>query len=171
MITETKPQPAAPQPASLPGQMSGEELQQQMLQRRLLADQNMSMGLLAGSAAAIGGAIVWAVVTFVTEYQIGWMGIGVGFLVGTAIRLAGKGVEQKFAFLGAGLAFFGCLLGNLLASCIAISTFEEVSFWEVLGWIDPGFIVSVLVFTFHPMDLLFYALAIWAGYKYALVKS
>ena len=35
--------------------------------------QNLPLGLLAGLGAALGGAVLWAVITVATEYQIGYM--------------------------------------------------------------------------------------------------
>jgi hypothetical protein len=46
-----------------------------------LEDQpNLLMGLIGGGIAMLASAIVWGAVTYFTEYQIGWMAIGVGFL-------------------------------------------------------------------------------------------
>ena len=78
------------------------------------AASNLPLGALAGLGAAIAGAAIWAAITAATEYQIGWMAIGVGFLVGFAVRVVGKGSEASFGVVGAVLALLGCLLGNLL---------------------------------------------------------
>ena len=57
-----------------------------------LEDQpNLLMGLIGGAIAMLVGAIVWGAVTYFTEYQIGWMAIGVGFLVGLAIKFSDGG--------------------------------------------------------------------------------
>ncbi len=80
----------------------------------LRSDQNLVVGALAGLAAALVGAAIWAVVTALTQYQIGFMAIGVGFLVGFAVRAAGRGVDPVFGVVGAALALLGCVLGNLL---------------------------------------------------------
>ena len=166
MIPEPKPQPEF-QPELQPGLLSHAELQRQLRQQRYVDGQNFSMGFLAGLTAATVGACVWATITYFTGYQIGWMGIGLGYMVGNAVRASGKGIEQKFGLLGAALALLGCLLGNLLAECAPIAAYEGVSYWTVLGWMDPAFAMRILETTFHPIHLLFYVLAIWAGYRYA----
>jgi hypothetical protein len=57
-----------------------------------LEDQpNLVMGLIGGGIAMLVSAIVWGAITYFTEYQIGWMAIGVGFLVGLAIKFFGRG--------------------------------------------------------------------------------
>ena len=62
--------------------------------QRLRSDQNFTSGALLGLVASVVGAAVWAVVTIATEYQIGFMAIGVGYLVGIAVRIGGKGLPQ-----------------------------------------------------------------------------
>ena len=63
-----------------------------------------AMALVAGGASSLVGAIIWAAVTVATEYQIGWMAVGVGALVGFTVRLAGKGIEKIYGYIDAGLA-------------------------------------------------------------------
>jgi hypothetical protein len=59
---------------------------------------NLLMGLLGGGVAMLVGAIVWGAVTYFTEYRIGWIAIGIGFLVGSAIKYFGKGKTAIFGF-------------------------------------------------------------------------
>jgi hypothetical protein len=132
-------------------------------------DQNLPIGLVAGLAAAAIGAGLWALVTVVTGYQIGWMAVGVGFLVGWAVRIAGKGTTSTFQVLGAALALGGCLVGNLLTICVVASRKFEISPTEMVLRLTPDFVVDVMSATFSPIDLLFYALAIYAGYRYSIV--
>jgi len=63
-------------------------------------------------AAGIGAAL-WALITVATNYQIGFMALGVGFLVGHSVRAFGKGVDTGFGVLGAVLALAGCLAGKI----------------------------------------------------------
>ena len=53
--------------------------QVQMAMDSLRSEQNMMAGAVSGTVAAFAGAGFWALVTVVTEYQIGWMAVGVGF--------------------------------------------------------------------------------------------
>jgi hypothetical protein len=129
--------------------------------------QNLGIGILAGSVAAIAGAGLWAVVTVMTEYQIGWMAVGVGVLVGLSLRKFGKGIDKTFGIAGAGLALLGCVLGNLLAVCGFVSVQEAIPFLQVLGRLTPAAAVELLKVTFSPIDLLFYGIAVYEGYKLA----
>ena len=80
------------------------------------------MTLVAGMlavAAARGGALVWAGITYVTGYQIGWMAIGVGALVGAGARYGG-GEGKVTALFAGGLSIVAMLFGNVLAVQVAL---------------------------------------------------
>ncbi len=134
---------------------------------QLLARQNLTWGILGGLAAAVGGALLWAAVTVITRYQIGYMAIGVGFLVGVSVRHFGKGLTTPFGIVGAVFALFGCLLGNLLAVCGMVSVDEGESIIGVTLAVlmQPTVMIELLKATFSPMDLLFYGIAVYEGYK------
>ena len=83
----------AEQPAEQPA-VSDQEAQ--MALDNLRSEQNLPVGAIAGALAAVGGAGIWALVTVMTEYQIGWMAIGIGFLVGISMRFSGKGIDPVF---------------------------------------------------------------------------
>lgn len=134
------------------------------------SQQNLAAGSLAGLVAALAGAGVWAVVTAVTEYQIGWMAIGVGFIVGLAVRTVGKGIEPVFGIVGAVLSLAGCLLGNYLTIVWFIAADEGVAFMEVLGSLGIAAVVEIMTIAFDPMDLFFYAIAIYFGFRYSFVQ-
>jgi hypothetical protein len=135
----------------------------------LRARQNFSLALVAGLTAAVIGAMAWALVTVATNYQIGWMAVGVGFLVGGTVRTLGRGIDKSFGYLGALLSVFGCLLGNLLSLCAVVAGQEGLSSLTVLAHIggNPALIPAALIATFHPMDLLFYGIAVYEGYRFS----
>src|SRR5258708_38468616 len=97
------------------------------------------------------------------------MAIGVGLLVGWAVRTAGKGEKMNYSLIGGGFALFGCLLGNLLSACGFFATEQNISIMPVVGraLIDPSLASTLLQATFSPMDLLFYAIAVYEGFKLA----
>jgi hypothetical protein len=105
------------------------------------------------------------VVTDATGYQIGWMAVGIGFIVGIAVRTVGKGIDKTFGVLGAALALFGCLAGNLLAVVGIVAQQQGEAFTTVLGRLDVSLVVRLMEVTFSPMDLLFYGIAVYEGYK------
>jgi hypothetical protein len=71
---------------------------------------------LAGLVAAIVGAVVWGLIVRWTDYEVGFVAWGIGFIVGTAVVLGAQGARgvplQIIAVL---LAAVGVVLGKYLA--------------------------------------------------------
>lgn len=166
MQTPSTTTPAPPQQAPAPAPKP-DRMRMQMLERQLRDNQNFGMALLGGAGAAIIGALIWAGITAATHLQIGWMAVGVGFLVGFSIRKFGRGIDMLYGVLGACLSLLGCIVGNILTACIDIAMVENIPFSEVISGLSIELIVAILVFTFSPIDLLFYGLALYFGYKYS----
>jgi hypothetical protein len=133
--------------------------------QRLRVEQNLAGGVVAGLVAALIGAGVWALVTVLSGYQIEWMAVGVGFLVGFAVRWMGKGIDQVFGIAGSILSLLGCALGNLLTVCAMISSQFGVPLLEVILRLDVNLVMELMVETFNVMDVLFYGIAIYEGYR------
>jgi hypothetical protein len=131
--------------------------------------ENLPMGFMAGFVAAAIGAGLWALITIVTEFQIGWMAVGVGFLVGWAVRVAGKGTHRAFGIMGALLALGGCAVGNLLAIIVVAARHFEIPLLAIFSRLTPDVVVQLMELTFSPMDLLFYGIAIYQGYRFSIV--
>jgi len=144
-------------------------LKMQAFKNELEGQQNLPMALVAGLASAVVGAAIWAGVTVLTKYQIGWMAIAVGVLVGLAVGKAGKGISPVFGWLGGFFAFLGCAIGNLLSVCGFIAIQESLPFLEMAANLlsKPSVAFEVMKATFNPMDILFYALAIYEGYNFS----
>ena len=136
-------------------------------QEKLKMDQNLPMALVGGVAAAVAGGIVWAVVTVTTGYQIGYMAVGVGFLVGYSVRHLGKGIDKIFGIIGAALALLGCLLGNFFSLVGFSSKQENIGVLDILTSIDYSIVPGVMIDAFSPMDILFYGIAVYEGYKFS----
>lgn len=139
----------------------------QFLRQRLESEQNLPLALAAGAAASLAGAAVWAGVTVVTGYQIGFMAIGIGFLVGFAVRSLGKGITNTFGVVGAFWSLLGCALGNLLAVTGVVAREQGVAFSSALSQLNPELIQQLMVAFFNPMDLLFYGIALYYGHRLA----
>jgi vacuolar-type H+-ATPase subunit I/STV1 len=133
----------------------------------LRLEQNLPLGFAGGTAAAIVGAIVWAIITVATGYQIGWIAMGVGFIVGYSVRYLGKGMDPIFGIMGGALALFGCLLGNFFSLIGITANQEGMPYLDLLSNIDYSLIPEIMIDTFSPMDLLFYGIAAYEGYKFS----
>lgn len=136
---------------------------------KLKTEENLTMAIVAGIFSSIIAAIIWAAVTYSTGYQIGYMAIGVGVLVGFAMRVLGKGVSLIFAVLGALFSLIGCALGNLLAIFGFFANEEGVSFFDALSFIDLTTLPSIFVemTLSSPMDFVFYGIAAYIGWSAA----
>lgn len=137
------------------------------LEQRLRSEQNLLAGAVAGLAASLAGAAAWAGVTVATGYQIGFMAIGIGLLVGWAVRAAGKGLTSVFGVVGAALALLGCALGNLLAVTAIVAGNDGVALLDALPQLTPSLAAELMVASFSPMDVVFYGIALWEGYRLA----
>ena len=150
-----------------PNQPDLDPLKYEQLMRDIRQNQSLLMAVIGGLIASVVAALLWALITYITNFQIGFMAIGVGILVGYAVKLFGKGVTTPFGIVGAAFALFGCILGNLLAAVIAGSMEEGSSFSYVLSILlsSPAVVLEVYKATFSPIDLLFYGIAIYEGFK------
>ncbi len=127
---------------------------------------NLPLGIAAGLAAAVVSAIAWAAITAATSFQIGFMAVGVGFAVAYAVRLAGRGHDGRFAVASAIIALFGCLLGNVLTIVVMSAPVNHMTYIEELIAMLPH-VVEAMKATFQFMDLVFYAIGTYFGFRYA----
>ena len=133
-------------------------------------DSNLILGLVGGVLAMLVSAVIWGLITYFTEYQISWMAIGVGFFVGIAIQKLGKGKSLIFGISGAILSLLGCLLGNYLFYNGILAREWEAPYFSVLLAIslDPATILELFTMAFDIMDLLFYGVAAYIGFRAAM---
>jgi len=127
---------------------------------------NLPLAVLAGLVASFVGAGLWAAITVATGYQIGFMAIGVGFLVGIAVKMAGQGEGVLFGLIGASFALFGCLLGNFFTVISILAGEEGTGFFSMLMNFNYLATPDLMIATFSPMDLLFYGIAVYEGFKF-----
>ena len=131
-------------------------------------EQRLPLGIIAGAAAALLMAVVWAAITVATKYQIGYMAIAVGLVVGFAVRFAGKGIDMIFGISGAVFALLGCFIGNFLSQVGFTANAFEITYFEAFKILsEPSVFVEVMKEAFHPMDVLFYGFAIYEGYRFS----
>lgn len=165
----SKPQVTEPS-ARTPPPTEFDQLRLQRQIRELRENQNLLLGLVGGIAGAALGATLWAIITALTKFQIGWMAVGVGFLVGYGIRILGKGLDPSFGYMGAAFSLLGCVAGNLLTVVIVVSSRQNVPLLDLLSRLDLQVSLQLLKATFHPLDALFYGIAVYEGYKLSFVR-
>ena len=131
---------------------------------KLLAEENLPKAVLFGVLACIVGAVAWALISISTGYQIGYMAIGVGFLVGFAMR-QGKGIRPIFGIIGAALALISCVMGDFFSIVGLVAKEYEVSFMDVLFDTSYSEVMSVVIENMASMTIVFYGIALYEGYK------
>lgn len=134
---------------------------------KLKSEQNITLGVISGIIVGTIGALLWGFITVKTGYQIGYMSLAIGAGVGLSIRYMGKGIDEIFGFIGGGIAIVSCLLGNFYSIIGAIANYESLGFFETLFMFDYSQLFSVMSSTFKPIDILFYLLAAYEGYKFS----
>lgn len=147
--------------APLPEEEVAEEVDMDALRK----EENMPAGIAVGLIASVAGAVLWALISVSTGRQIGYMAIGMGFLVGYAVRMFGKGVRPVFGVIGALLALLGCVLGDYLSLIGFLAHDYEAEYFTVLLDVSPSDVLGFLFENFFSMTALFYAFALFQGYK------
>lgn len=138
------------------------------LETELRKQQDLPNALIGGLASAIVGAVLWAIITVGTNHQIGYMAIGVGLLAGFSVRYFGCGIDFHFRIIGAFFALLGCALGNLLSQVGFIAASESLGYYETITLLNVELILDIYAESFSPMDLLFYGIAIYEGFKFSV---
>lgn len=84
------------------------------------AGENTGLAIGVAAGGAVAGALIWAAISYFTNYEVGWIAWGVGGLVGGAAVLAG-GRSQTVAIAAAVLAVLGIAAGKVLGFQFAVS--------------------------------------------------
>jgi hypothetical protein len=131
------------------------------------AEQDYPKAIITGSIVGILGALLWSVITVSTGVQIGYLAIAIGAVVGLSMRVIGKGINQIFGISGGIIALLSCLLGNFFSIIGFVANAQELGYWETLNLFDYSQVVSIMTEIFNPIDLLFYGIAAYEGYKFS----
>lgn len=85
--------------------------------------------LMGAIAAAAGGALVWGLLSWLTNYEIGYVAVGIGFAIGgAASKLGSRGTVA--GILCAVLALAAIFCGKVLAAHLMLPTQLEQWFTE-----------------------------------------
>jgi hypothetical protein len=131
---------------------------------------NLILGIGGGIVAALIAAVVWGLISSATHLQIGYMAIAMGFVVAFAVRFAGRGHDKRFAIASGVISLLGCLVGNYLTVCFNVAAKDNADTIAVITGLLPHF-VDVITQTFDPMDLVFYAIGAYFGYRYSITPQ
>jgi hypothetical protein len=130
-------------------------------------EQNLPLAIIVGFVVTLLGSILWAAISISTGYQIGYMALAVGAGVGISMRVLGKGLDQIFGYAGAVIAVIGCVFGNFFSVIGFYADSEGLSYFGTLFAFDYAYFVPLMTETFSFMDVLFYGIAGYQGYRFA----
>jgi antitoxin component YwqK of YwqJK toxin-antitoxin module len=121
-------------------------------------------GLLFTGISSVGCAFF----TATTGIQGVYMVLGVGLLVGMAVRFFGAGINRIFGILAVLLTLAGSLLGCYLSRTDFPEEMQLASIIKVPDYLSPDLMLHTMRDTFVPLDLVFYGLAALLGYLLAI---
>lgn len=127
-----------------------------------------TLALGGGLLAALAGAALWAAIVASTHFTIGYMSIGIAFVVAYVFRELVGDAGKAAGVAAALLALLGCVLGNYFTALVFLAPDEHTTVLDLLVRIPLPTACKIIADTFQPMDALFYIIAVSAGYRYAM---
>ena len=122
----------------------------------------------AGLVAAIVGGIVWGLIVKVSDYEVGFVAWGIGFIAGTAVVLATRGAKgPRLQVIAVVSALLGILLGKYLSYAFVVQE-EAESFGASIGLVSGDmfrFFREDLDVVFSLFDLLWVGLAVFTAWR------
>ena len=129
---------------------------------------HLILSFFGGLGAAIVGAIIWAAIAIITTLEVGYVAVGLAFLVGFTVRYLGKGNTKAYGVIGALCSLFGIFLGKVFIVLWFVSDKESVSMLTVATHVNWGVLLSVIGDNLGPIDYFFGAFALYLGFKYSI---
>lgn len=134
---------------------------------RLKMEQKLLPGILAGLLVGLVGALLWGYITVLTKYQIGYMALAIGAGVGFTVRKFGNGIDYIFGICGAIISLLSVILGNILSIIGFVANSEGIGLFDAIVRFDYSYMPTLMADTFSFVDLLFYGIAVYEGYKFS----
>jgi hypothetical protein len=132
------------------------ELQQQ--QQPQVKPASLGIIIIGAIAAAAVGAVVWALIVYYGNYEIGILASGIGALVGITVAfLAKKNVEQQQQIVAVIFGLLGVLAGKYLSFYLFVKKAEAELGQDLLGYVNFSD-------TFKAIDILWIVLAVAAAW-------
>ena len=151
-----------------PGKAAPKKQASEVAQKKLRRYQSFLYALIGGLLITATAATGWAFITAMTGYQGVYLALGIGVLVGIAVRFFGAGIKRIFGILAALLALTGSLLGYYLSQN---GFLEELQLARIMGipdYLDQELMLNTMRDSFVPLDLVFYGLAVLLAYFIAI---
>lgn len=138
---------------------------------------NMVMAAILGVLAAIIAGVAWFLLSVLTGYQIGYVAIGVGFIIGYAVIWgAGKKRGASLQMLSAAITVVTLLISQYVIVLYYLRKYLLEHKAEFSGYNGQWIFVSpfnpdVLKGMFSPMGVLIWAIGIYFAYSLPKARS
>jgi len=139
------------------------------LEEEKAGNKNLVGGIIGGAAGAILGGIVWALVVVLTNYEIGYVAVAIGWLTGKGVSICSKYKKsKKLQIISAAWCVVGLIIGKYF---IFAHSLKEYLFKEQnvnLSYFNPGLfqiIISNLNELLSPWDLLWLFIALGVAWN------
>lgn len=119
--------------------------------------------LAIGWAFGLGGlgAVIWAFITYVTEYELGLIAIVLGIMAGLGAARGGRTEQSQIVgAVAAAVCYFVAQLMVVFAIIIQRPDMPPVDV-EMVGFV----LVEIIKSTFSSMGVLFLGIAVYEGYR------
>ena len=130
--------------------------------------------LAAGLVAAIVGGIIWSLIVKVSDYEVGIVAWGIGFVAGTAVVLATRGAKgPRLQAIAVVSALVGILLGKYLSYAFVVQD-EAEKLGISVGLLSSqmrSFFRDDLDAVFGLFDLLWIGLAVFTAWRIPQVSE
>jgi hypothetical protein len=120
--------------------------------------------LLAGLAAAVVACLIWYGVVAISNYQIGFLAVGVGWLIGLGVGFgAGRKRGPRLQAISVAITIVAMVLSEYLI--IRHFAIEEGFVIPILIPLNAMVELVVVSVKSDPLTLLFWAIAVWFAFS------
>lgn len=136
---------------------------------------SMGMALVLGMLAAVVAGVVWFAFSVLTGYQIGYIAIGVGYLIGKAVIWGSGGKRgMPLQIMSAVITLLTLFISQYFITVYYIRQYLQEHISEYPGYAGQWFFVApfdpdIISAIFSPMGLLIWAVGIY--FAYTIPKS
>ena len=131
------------------------------------------MGAIGGLLAAIVGGLVWGLVMFFLDYELGILAWGIGVFAGYAVgRLSQNGRGFLFQIIAIASGLFGIFFGKYFGFFLTAYRYYSDEMGVITSQDLPNLSIDVLIIMisnwselFNAYDILFIGLAVYYAWK------
>jgi hypothetical protein len=120
-----------------------------------------------GALAAIAGSLVWILISKVTGYELGIVAIGVGYLVGKAVRKGARGIGgRRYQYLALFLTYSAIALASVPAIYEAVAQGSHPTWWAWVVILGFAYASPFLGGVRSIMGLFILGIGLWEAWKF-----